>query len=59
MIVNKLARDSLFNKYIIKAIARFRELNTFAIISNIIVLFKYNNSKYRVKPILRLTYKKA
>ena len=58
-IVDKLIEDSLYNEYITKATTRFREFEIFTTISNIAVLFEYNNLKYRVKSILRLTYKKT
>ena len=58
-IVDELARDGLFDEYVAKAAAKFRELGAFAAISNIAALFEYNNPKHGVKPMLRLAYEKA
>ena len=58
-IVDELARDGLFDEYVAKAAAKFRELGAFAAISNIAALFEYNNLKHDVKPMLRLAYEKA
>jgi len=60
MTVDELEKDGLFDKYITKAGARFRELGAFAAISNIAALFEYGTPKQgNSKPMVRLAYEKA
>lgn len=55
--VQKLEADDLFDNYITKAAARFREYGVFAAVANIAAMFEYGIAKQGLaKPILRLAF---
>lgn len=56
-IMKELENDSLFDSYITKNAARFKETGVFAAVANIAALFEYGVAKKGVtKPILRLEF---
>ncbi|KAM0804193.1 hypothetical protein BDR22DRAFT_800550 [Usnea florida] len=53
--IKELEANGLFDNYIVKVAARFKEIGVFAAVSNIAALFEYGIAKHGVpKPILRL-----
>ena len=53
--IKELEADGLFDNYIVKVAARFKEIGVFAAIANIAALFEYGIANHGVpKPILRL-----
>lgn len=55
--IKELEADNLFDNYITKAAARFKEVGVFAAVANIAALFEYGIAKHGLpKPILRLAF---
>ena len=58
--VNELQKDGLFEKYIIRAAAKFKETGAFAAVSNIAALFEYGYTRDgKSKSRLRVVYESA
>ena len=56
-IIEELEADDLFESYIIKAAARFKEFGVFAAVANIAAIFEYGIAKHGApKPIIRLAF---
>ena len=56
-IAKELEANDLFDNYIIKVAARFREIGIFAAVANIAAIFEYGTAKQGVpKPIIQLAF---